>query len=115
MIPVYGTYKEFQDLYNNPSWSQAGWAALSALGDLSMLVPLVGPAAKASLTAAKAANTIGKAAKLNKAQRVVPLLQETQKAGKAALVKTGEDVTWPVLYSTMARPTGVAVTYPYRD
>lgn len=114
MIPVYGTYKEAQDLYNNPSWSQAGWTALSALGDLSMLIPLIGPELKAGITAARVANGIGKAAKVTKAKRVVPIIQDANKARQIQHAKTMEDITWPALYSVMVRPSAVTLSLPFR-
>ena len=76
MIPIWGTYKEAEDLYSNPSLEQAGWTALSALGDASMIIPLVGPEIKAGLTTAKAA----KVAKFSKPQRVVRTLKKVNKA-----------------------------------
>lgn len=115
MIPIWGTYKEAKDLYNNPSLEQAGWTGLSALGDLSMLIPVLGPEIKAGLTATKAANTIGKAAKLSKTQRAVPLIKEANKARAIQHAKTMEDITYPAMYPFLVRPTGVALTTLYRQ
>ena len=68
MIPIWGTYKEAEDFFENPSWGQAGWLLASAASDLASILPIVGPAAKAATTSAiasaRAANTIGKAAKV---------------------------------------------------
>jgi hypothetical protein len=97
MIPVWGTLKEAKQLYDYPSWEQAGWTALSALGDASMFVlPLVGGPIKAAATAAKAANVASKAAKVAKSAKT---------AAKAAGAKVAEDVTTPALYGVLARPT----------
>lgn len=114
MILGVGTYLEAKDFYNNPTWEQAGWTTLSALGDASMIFPIIGGPTKAAITSAKVANTIGKAAKLSKAERFVPLLQDANKARKVAHAKMLEDITWPALYGTMVRPAGVTLTMPYR-
>jgi hypothetical protein len=105
MIPIYGTYKEAKQLYEHPSWEQAGWTALSALGDASMAIPLFGPEIKAATTAAKAANVTAKAAKLSKAGKAAYVMKNANNARKIAHAKTMEDITWPVLYGTLVRPT----------
>jgi hypothetical protein len=114
MIPIWGTYKEAEALYNYPSWEQAGWTALSALGDLSMLIPLAGPEIKAGLTSARAANAIGKAAKVSKVKRAVPIIKDANKARKVAHAKTMEDITYPAIYSILGRPSGVGLSLPFR-
>jgi hypothetical protein len=106
MIPVWGTLKEAKQLYDYPSWEQAGWTALSALGDASMFVlPLVGGPIKAAATAAKAANVASKAAKVSKVARVAKVAKSAKTAAKAAGAKVAEDVTTPALYGVLARPT----------
>ena len=114
MIPIWGTYKEAEDLYNNPSLEQAGWTALSALGDASMIIPLVGPEIKAGLTTAKAASKAAKVAKFSKPQRVARTLKKVNKARAAQHSKTMQDITYPAMYPFLVRPTGVALSVPYR-
>lgn len=55
MIPIYGTYKEVKNLVQNPSWGNAGWAALSLASELPMLKGLKG------LKATKAIKTLKEA------------------------------------------------------
>lgn len=37
MIPIYGTYKEVDNLIQNPSWENAGWTALSIASEIPLL------------------------------------------------------------------------------
>lgn len=113
MVPGLGTYLEAKDLYNHPSWGQAGWTALSALGDIAMFAPVVGPAISSSLKAAKIANTAAKAAKVGKTGRLGAATKAGHVAAKASL--NAADYTAPALGTFMVRPSGAVLTLPFRD
>lgn len=125
MIPIWGTYKEAEDFFENPSWGQAGWLLASAASDLASILPIVGPAAKAAttsaITSARAANTIGKAAKVSKARRVVPIAQDMFKAGNKAGKRAWQDwlkkddITTPVLNTFLVKPSAVTLSLPFRE
>jgi enhancing lycopene biosynthesis protein 2 len=69
------------------------------------VLPLVGGPIKAAATAAKAANVASKAAKASKATRLTKVAKSAKTAAKAAGAKVAEDVTTPVLYGVLTRPT----------
>ena len=54
LLPIVGTYQDFKNFKENPTWSNAGWLATSALGDVLTLTG-VGAGAGAALKASKAA------------------------------------------------------------
>jgi len=62
MIPIYGTLKSYKDLYDEPSWSNLGSAALSTVGDAGLIVGAGG-----LLKGAVAANAANKAVKAARA------------------------------------------------
>ena len=53
MIPIYGTYRQIKDTYNDPSWSNVGLSALSLAGDVGTILG-VGALAKGAVGAARA-------------------------------------------------------------
>lgn len=123
MIPIWGTYKEAEDFFENPSLEQAGWLIASAASDIASVLPGIGPAAKAataSARAVKAANTIGKAAKVSKIRRAVPIAQDMFKAGNKAGKRAWrdwlkkDDITTPVLNTLLVKPSAVTLSLPFR-
>ncbi len=54
LLPIVGTYQDYKTFKENPTWSNAGWLATSALGDVLTLTG-VGAGAGAALKATKAA------------------------------------------------------------
>ena len=108
MIPLYGTYLEGKDFVENPSWSQAGWVAASALGDAATLFG-VGALGKGAIAAAKAAKAskAGKAA--YEAAKIAEATKTANAAKAAATAKRANDVVTSV--TLMNRPMSEIVKY----
>ena len=51
-IPIYGTYQDAKDFYNEPSWENAGWVGLSVLSEFPILKALKGIKAASKITKA---------------------------------------------------------------
>lgn len=58
LIPIYGTYKEFENFVNEPSWENVGWAALSLVSEIPILK---GVKALKGIKLAKTAKTLKEA------------------------------------------------------
>lgn len=67
-LPIVGTYQEFKNFKENPSWSNAGWLALSAASDALTLTG-IGAGAGAAIKAGKAARIANKTADVVSAAR----------------------------------------------
>ena len=65
MLPIYGTYKSWRDVYNDPTWTNLGLAGLSTLGDAALIFGGAGMGLKSISTGAKAAKAAEKASKLS--------------------------------------------------
>ena len=67
MIPIYGTYKSWKDVYNEPTWTNLGLAGLSTVGDAALIFGGAGMGLKALNTGTKVAKATEKVNKLNNA------------------------------------------------
>lgn len=65
MLPVYGTYKSWRDVSNDPTWTNLGLAGLSTLGDAALIFGGAGMGLKSISTGAKAARAAEKASKFS--------------------------------------------------
>ena len=76
MIPIYGTYKEVKKLVEDPSWENAGYAALSLLSEI--------PVAKVA--------KLGKVAKIAKTAKEAPIV--TRSISKGLKGKVNNDLVY---------------------
>lgn len=66
LIPVYGTYLDWKDFAENPTFRNGALAAVSTVGD-ALTIFGVGSGIKAGVTAAKAADKVSDAVKVYEA------------------------------------------------
>lgn len=91
LIPIVGTVNEARQLIENPSWEQAGWTALSLLGDAATIFTFgAGEGAKAAITTAKATRSLSKASRAYKqskaASKAARASRRAEKAYQADVV-----------------------------
>lgn len=96
-IPLVGTYQDYKTFKENPTWGNAGWLALSALGDALTLTG-VGAGAGTAIKAGRAARVANAAYDtVNAVRRTGDALDTMADAGKAVdavqKVKTSYDLT----------------------
>ena len=67
MIPIYGTYKDAKEFYNDPSWENAMWLGISAISEVPFLKWVkAGKIAKAGKAVDKAVEVAEKYSKVKK-------------------------------------------------
>jgi hypothetical protein len=82
-IPLVGTYQDYKAFKENPTWGNAGWLALSALGD-ALTLSGVGAGAGAAIKAGRAARVANAAYDtVNAVRRAGNALDTMADAGKA--------------------------------
>lgn len=84
LVPIYGTYLDYKQFKNNPSWGNFGNMALSGVGDVLQLTGL-GYGLGTTIKGLKTANTVRKSAKAIQAAR-----NATRLANQKKMLERGE-------------------------